>query len=97
MTRTPTKEALAFHARLYGLVQALPGFQDDRPGYDAGIARIKAAIVEAGGAVRNDWNGARVRVHGFSATSTTGVAGACRNWMTQVTLKAAEATMGSLT
>ncbi len=97
MSKAPSMAALAFHARLAAMVNDLPGFQDDRTGYAAGIARIKLAIVEAGGAVRDDWNGARVRVHGFSATSTMGVAMACRNWMTQVTIKAAAAGMGSLT
>jgi hypothetical protein len=93
----PSPAALAFHAQLHGMIRALPSFTTDRPGFDAGISRIKLAIVEAGGAVRDDWNGARIRVHGFSASSTTGVAGACTNWLQQVTLKAALAAMASTT
>ena len=95
-TKAPSDAARAYSTRLARLLDALPSYLDDKPAYIAAIACIKLAIAEQGGAVRDDWNGARVRLHGISATSTTGVAGACRNWITQVTLKAAAAAMSSV-
>ena len=56
-------------------------------------ATVKAQITGEGGTFRDKWDGARVRLHGFTASSTIGLAGAVQNWRTQVTLKASAAAM----
>lgn len=93
MTRVPTRQARAFSVRLTGFLKDLPSFQHDRPGYQVGIDRIKAAIADEGGTCREQWYAARVSIHGFGATSTQGIAQACHNWIAQVTAKAEAAAL----
>lgn len=91
--KVPTKAALDCASHLAQKIKALPSSCDDRPGYDDGIKLLKHQIVSCGGTFSESWNGAGVRLHGFAASSTSGIADACRNWITQVTLKAASASM----
>lgn len=93
MARVPTKAALDCANRFSHLLANLPSAYPDRAGYDQCLQRVKSQIVAEGGRFRDEWNGARVSMHGFAASSTTGLAGAVQNWRTQVTLKAAMASM----
>jgi hypothetical protein len=68
----------------------------DRAAYQVALARLQTKILHEGGSFTADGLGARVRLHGFTATSTTGLAGACHNWITQVTDKAALASMAAV-
>jgi hypothetical protein len=56
---------------------------------------LRRMIEKAGGQVRNDWNGAAVRIHGLRATATSGLEQACRNWLTQVVVKTARERMAA--
>lgn len=91
--KIPTKAAIDMANRLKAMASSLPSPRDDTLGYRAGLKEIGALITTEGGGFIDAWNGATIRLHGFRATSTMGLAGACHNWCTQVTLKAAAAAM----
>ena len=85
------KAAAAAARRLHEALALLPVSRWEYPTeYDAEIAKITAIIASEGGAVNDRWDGAAVRMHGLRATSTSGIAGACRNWITQARTKAGE-------
>lgn len=96
MTRakTPGKDTLAFADKLRAFLdQPWPPAHIDRAAHDHRLNALHRLIVDAGGSW--DYNGAvySMRLHGFRATSTNHLASACRNWITQVVLKSAAATM----
>ncbi len=69
-------------ARLRAGLAKLPASRwDHREDYDAGIKAIAQIILDEGGGFHNRYDGSRVRMHGIASTSTTGLAGACRNWL----------------
>jgi hypothetical protein len=94
-TRIPSKAALDCCTRLGHLMASVPSPYPDRAVYDQALQTVKAQITGEGGTFRDNWNGARVSLHGFTASSTTGLPGALQNWRTQVTLKAASASMAA--
>ncbi|MES2667427.1 MAG: hypothetical protein V4712_15115 [Pseudomonadota bacterium] len=85
--------ACAFIPALRAELATMPRGQSSAGDVAAIHRRLMDVILSAGGHARNDWNGAAIRLHGFRATSTAGVAAACQNWIAQVTLKAAAAAM----
>lgn len=93
MAKVPTPAALDCCARLGQLLSNLPSPYPDRPAYDRALEPVMALIGQEGGSFSSNWNGTKLRLHGFSASSTSGLAEACRNWRTQVTLKAMQANM----
>lgn len=50
--------------------------------------RLMARDTDRPSTCKMDWNGARFALHGFRATSTTGLEGAIRNWIAQIRAKA---------
>jgi hypothetical protein len=99
-------EARKFYATFSAAVKAVPPYRSPvlaktpeeheaalahEDARNAALYDLKATIEAHGGKVEDRWDGARVRIFGLRATSTTGLEGACRNWMTQFTLKSAMA------
>ncbi len=71
-------------------------YADDPDGYHARhrfeVDRVARRLEEEVGArFRDRWDGAAVRISGIRSTSTTGVAGALRNWLKAARRKIAEA------
>lgn len=95
MTKRPSDAAIDLAIDLAKAVADLPSFQHDRPGYDRAIDAIRATIIAEGGAIRSDWQGTRLRIHGVTASSTSGAAQACKNWVAQVVLKTSAATLAA--
>ena len=94
VAKVPTKAAVDLANRLNALLALpFPPAHVDKAGYDAALTRLKREITANYGTFTEGWNGARMRAHGFASSSTEGLIGACRNWITQVTLKAASASM----
>jgi hypothetical protein len=91
--KVPSKAALRCTDWLREILRELPHPWTDRAAYQAALATLQTKILHEGGSFTADSLGARVRLHGFKATSTMGLAAACHNWITQVTLKAATASM----
>lgn len=92
--KVPSEATLAFADQLRAfLAQPWPSAYIDRAAHDHRLHALQKLILEWGGAY--DYNGAghMVRLNGFKATSTVDLASACRNWVTQVTLKAGQAAM----
>lgn len=61
-------------------------YADDPTGYHARHhAAMKALSVnlarQTGATINDRWDGARVRILGITSSSTTGIAGALRNWL----------------
>lgn len=63
-----------------------------RKAYNAALSDLKARLMARKEGrpttMATDWQGARFAALGFRATSTMGLAGAIRNWITQVRAKA---------
>lgn len=68
------------------------------PHSGSGLYDIRRAIMKQvaksltdtlGARIKDDWNGARVRIQGVQATSTSGLIGALRNWLAAVERKRA--------
>ncbi len=97
MARVPDKDALESANRLAVLLKTLPSPRDDRDAYTQAVLTVKHHVVTCGGTFTDAWNVSRICLHGFSASCTSGFAGACHNWIAQVTLKAASASMAGAT
>lgn len=92
--KVPSKATVEFANRLsLFLDQPWPPAHIDRAAHDHRLAALQRLILEWGGAYESNGMGHMIRLNGFKATSTSHLAGACRNWVTQVTLKAAAASM----
>lgn len=92
-TKVPGKDALDLTTMLAELLKSLPSAHDNRQGHIEVVRVIKHTITSNGGTFTDSCNGARLRAHGFAASSTEGFVAAVRNWIAQVTLKAALASM----
>ena len=66
---------------------ALDNRRPEDPAWVEGTRLLQRLILTEGGSFKDDWQGARVRLHGFTASSTGGLLAACRNWITQVRAK----------
>jgi hypothetical protein len=86
--RVPTAEVLTTCDQLEVLLRALPPPYPDRQEYFAALHTVQAFIWEKAGQVGAGGDGSSVRLHGFRATGSAGLAAACRNWITQVRAKA---------
>lgn len=91
--RAPSPAARALANALAVAMKDMPYPSTDRAAYDARVSQLRDMIEAKKGRVQDNWNGARIRVHGISTSSTMGLAGACHNYITQVTLKSATASM----
>jgi len=83
--------ALALAERLDGLLKAgAPSRYDDPGAYEKAIAALEAAVTGADPKGRLDEGGPGgvLRAFGLRASSTTGIYGACRNWISQAQAKA---------
>ena len=89
-----TNGALACAGRIEAILKSFPRIKHDDPTlWAARLSELQVLILNEGGSYKDDWQGAQVRLWGFKATSTMGLTGACRNWITQVTLKSDAAAM----
>jgi hypothetical protein len=92
----PSSGALAVAAQMETLLNT--GFPrirwDDPKAWEAGLANLQKLILSEGGSFKDDWQGARVRLWGFTASSTQGLTMAARNWITQVREKAGQRIAG---
>ncbi|RWR32495.1 hypothetical protein D2T31_00490 [Sinirhodobacter populi] len=84
--------ARAFYPELAAALKKVPAYSyanklETEKARNTALHAVKALIEANGGKIRNDWQGAAVRIFGLRATSTSGLEAACWNWMTQVTLK----------
>jgi hypothetical protein len=83
--------AMALADRLNALLKAgAPSRYDDPGAYEKTIAALEAAVTSADpkGRLDQDWQGGVLRAFGLRASSTTGIYGACQNWIRQVQAKA---------
>lgn len=96
MAKVPSRAAIDCAERLRGILSVMPSAYPDRAAYDRAVLGLAAVITTDGGSYSEKWDGARVSLHGLSATSTSGLAAAARNWCAQVTLKAAQASMAGV-
>lgn len=99
MRNVDFKSAQAFYPELARAIEAVPHYvhKPTLEQQEARTLKLRAviALVEAkGGRIEDKWSGASVRLFGLRATSTSGIIGACNNWITQLTLKSMAAQMG---
>lgn len=88
---TDMAPALALADRLDGLLKAgAPSRYDDPGAYEKAVAALEAAVTSADpkGRLDQDWQGGVLRAFGLRPSSTTGIYGACQNWVRQVRAKA---------
>lgn len=80
------KSADALAGRLKDALAFRPSRYDDPAAYAQTITTLKAAVQEADprGRLEENAQGAVLRAFGFRATSTSGLYGACSNWIQQV-------------
>lgn len=74
-------------------VDALPRFSDAPDEYRKAIDDLADHLqtrLSARATVRQRWDGASISMLGYRATSTSGLAQACRNWIHQAREKAAK-------
>jgi hypothetical protein len=89
MPAVPSQGALACAARIEALLKGMPPSKwQDRAAWEARLRELQVLILNEGGSFKDDWQGARVRLWGFTASSTSGLTGAAQNWITQVRAKA---------
>lgn len=72
----------------YALCEPMPLICDDRAGHSVALKKLADAVQAEGGVICDDPMACKVRIGGFSASSTTGLIGAVRNWITSVRKKA---------
>ena len=95
--KVPTKATLALADQLRAFLdQPWPPAHIDLVMHDLRLAALQRLILEWGGVYDRNGMGWMVRLNGFKATSTSSLASACRNWISQVTLKAASAAMAGV-
>lgn len=99
MTKINLAEAQAFHTELATALKAIPANKHDMPyaEYETRAQKLRAvtALIESkGGTVAERWDGTKVRAFGIKAASTSGLETACRNWITQLTVKSMAAQTG---
>jgi hypothetical protein len=86
---TPATGPMATAARIEALLNGFPASKwDSKAQWEARMRELQVLILNEGGAFKDDWQGARLQLQGYRATCTHGLAGACRNWITQVRAKA---------
>lgn len=92
------KSAQVFHPELARALDRIPSYSYAHPevtaARDTAQAAVVALIEAKGGAVIKKFDGTTVRLFGLRASSTTGLEGACRNWIAQLTLKSMAAQYG---
>lgn len=93
--------ARAFVPALRAALDRVPPYSferrlEDEEARNVALHNLRLVIDGAGGQHQNRWDGAAVRIHGLRATSTSGLESACRNWLTQVTLKSMAANMAGV-
>ncbi len=82
--------ATALADRLDALLTSFPTRRHDDPTRWEDCRRdLFNMITGDGGAIRDDWNGARVSLWGITCTCTAGLTGAVRNWINKVRAKTA--------
>lgn len=76
-------------AKIEALLQRYPSnpWTENKPAWDACRKELQRLILTEGGAFKDDWQGAQIRLWRFKSTSTTGIEGAARNWIAQVRSK----------
>lgn len=80
-----TAPALAAAARIEALLKGFPSSPwTDKAAWEARLKELQVLILNEGGSFKSDWQGSQIRLWGYKATSTTGLTGAARNWITQV-------------
>lgn len=86
--KVTTNGALGCAARIEALLKSFPSNRwDSKDAWETRLRELQVLILNEGGSYKNDWQGAQVRLWGFKATSTEGLTGAARNWITQVRAK----------
>ena len=83
--------------RLAHLLAVQPPHYPDRVTYAKWLDRLAAQIRGEGGTISVSGAGQRIKLHGFAASSTEGLAGAVRNWRTQARQKLGQPREGALT
>lgn len=75
------KEAIAF---------GIPSRYEDAGGHEKAIAALEALVKrhDPRGRLDANWQGGVLHAFGYRATSTSGISGACSNWIRQVRAKA---------
>lgn len=87
-----TAPALATAARIEALLKSFPSNRwTDKDAWETRLRELQVLILNEGGSWKNDWQGGRVSLLGYKATSTEGLTGAARNWITQVRAKSGAA------
>lgn len=82
--------ALALADRLDALLkEGVPSRHEDPGAHEKALAALEALVTSADpkGRLDQDWNGGVMRAFGLRATSTSGITGACQNWIQQVRTK----------
>lgn len=88
--------ARAFQSELHALLAAIPAYGpkislEEQEARTLALRKLQEAITAKGGKVQDRWDGGRISLYGLRASSTQGIAAACRNWLAQLTLKCMEA------
>lgn len=97
VTKAPSDATLAFSHKLRAFLdQPWPPAHIDRAAHDHRLHALQVLIAEWGGVSDTRGSVHTIRLNGFKATSTVSLARACRNWITQVTLKAGQAAMAGV-
>ena len=99
MSKINLAAAQAFHTELATALKAVPANKHDMPyaDYETRVQKLRAitALIESkGGTVAERWDGTKVRAFGINAASTSGLETACRNWISQLTVKSMAAQTG---
>jgi hypothetical protein len=89
MAPTDTNGPAACADKIEALLQRYPvnPWTENKAKWDACRKDLQVLILTEGGAFKDDWQGAQIRLWGYKATSTTGLEGAARNWIAQVRAK----------
>ncbi len=84
----PPQGALGCADRIEALLNGFPKSRwDSKTEWETRLRELQVLILSEGGSFKDDWQGARVHLWGFRASSTSGLVAACRNWVTQVRAK----------
>lgn len=88
--------AQAFYPKLVEALNKVPPYTHeahelDKPAREKALADLRLLIGENGGGARERYDGTDIRLFGIRASSTSGLTAACRNWISQLTIKSAMA------